>query len=96
MKHAEVGWKALVKSAEEKEEGTLSYTVLADESSEKGNGWIRTVEAYESQSFLYATHVKSEAMAENQLQNGALRTGAKEVYQLRVVAGYLYKEGNKS
>lgn len=87
--HAILGWNALAKSAEKEEAGTLSYTVLADEE----KGWIRTIEAYESEDFLYGTHFKSAAIAENQLQNGALRTGEKEVHRLRVVAGYLWKEG---
>jgi hypothetical protein len=53
------------------------------------------VEGYESEASL-ERHGKSAAIAENQLQNGALRTGEKEVHLLRVVAGYLWKKGNKS
>lgn len=82
------GWKALVASAEEKESGTLSYTVLADTEKE----WIRTVEAYESKEFFDSVHVKSEAVEAIQRQDAEKRTGEKEVHRLRVVAGYLYKE----
>ncbi|RDW65548.1 hypothetical protein BP5796_10240 [Coleophoma crateriformis] len=82
------GWEALVGRARADEPGTLSYTVLRDSESE----WVRTVEAYVSREFLDGVHVKSEAVAANQRQNGEWRTGEKEVFRLRMLAGYLYKE----
>ncbi|KAK4683571.1 hypothetical protein P7C73_g6670, partial [Tremellales sp. Uapishka_1] len=84
---AVAGWRDLVASAEASEGDTLSYTVLADEEA----GFIRTVEAYASQELLYGVHVKSDAIAANQQQNGDWRTGAKEVHRLKIVAGFLYK-----
>ena len=85
------GWKDLVRHARDEEQGTLSYTVLEDVE----KGWVRTVEAYESREFLEGVHVKSAAVGENQRQNGAWRTGRKEVWRLRMVAGYLHKEDVK-
>jgi quinol monooxygenase YgiN len=86
------GWTGVVESAEKTEEGTLSYTVLVDEE----KSCVRTIEAYESKEFLYGTHLKSPAIEANQKQNGELRTGVKDVYSLKMVAGYLYKEPNKA
>jgi len=86
------GWSELVAHTEKNEEGTLTYTVIADEE----KSWIRTVEAYESVEFLEGTHKKSAAIEANQKQNGEIRTGEKEVYRLKMVAGYLYKEEPKS
>jgi quinol monooxygenase YgiN len=81
------GWIDMVKYIEGKEEGTLTYSVIADEE----KGCIRTVEAYESVEFLEGVHVKSEAVAANQKQNGGMRTGKNDIYKLRMIAGYIYK-----
>ena len=86
------GWTSLVEYAKEKEEGTLTYTVLED----KEKGWIRTVEAYTGEEFLEDVHVKSTAVAENQKQNAEWRTGKKEIWRLKAVAGYLHKEEEKA
>jgi len=52
---AVLGWKDVVAHAEKSEEGTLTYTVIADEE----KSWIRTVEAYESVDF-FAGHAYEE------------------------------------
>lgn len=82
-----MGWKDLVSAAEANEPGTLRYSVMDDQ---KAN-FIRMVEVYESKDFLYGTHLKSSAIAANQAQNGAWRTGEKVVYHLEKVDGYLFK-----
>lgn len=82
------GWRDLVSYAGKSEEGTLTYTILDD----KENGWVRTVEAYESEEYLKGVHVKSAAIEANQKQNGGLRTGVTEVWKLKKIAGYLYKD----
>jgi len=81
------GWAELVEFAREEEDGTLSYAVLVDDE----KGWVRTVEAYSSLEFLDGVHVKSSAVRKNQRQNRDMRTGGKEVYRLKMVAGYLSK-----
>jgi len=82
------GWSDLVASLEREQQGTLSYTVLADE---KAN-MLRTVEIYESKEYLENEHLKSEAVKANQQQNGAMRTGDNKVWRLKRVTGYLFKE----
>jgi hypothetical protein len=78
------GWKSLVAYVEKNERPALGYTVLLDEKNET----IRTVELYENAKFVEEVHVKSEAVKENQKQNGADRTDEKGVVKLKVVQGF--------
>lgn len=79
-----IGWNELVKTVERTEEGTLTYAVCEDEK----DSYIRTVEAYESREYCSNVHLKGEGIAENGRQNGEFRTGAREVFRLKMVAGF--------
>jgi len=83
------GWTDLISDSETKQDGMLMYAVLPDEKA----GMIRTVEAYESWQYLQHERVKSPAAKANQERNAGMGTGEKEVWRLRRVMGYLFKEG---
>jgi quinol monooxygenase YgiN len=83
------GWKSVVDYVSAEEEGTKSYTVMAD--LEKGKE-IRTVEVYESWEYVENVHMKSSIIAENVAQNGKDRTGIKGVVRVKFVDGFLGKE----
>lgn len=82
------GWDALVGASYRNEEGTLLYTVLGDEAATT----VRTIEAYVNKEYLDDVHVKSAAMRKNQKENEGLENGEKEVWRLKIVGGYLFKE----
>jgi len=86
------GWNDTVTHAEQSEKGTLSFTSIED--AEKG--WVRTVEVYGDMDFLGPVMGKRKTIQEKRYQNGDLYTERKEVWELKMVAGYLYKEQNKS
>ncbi|KAK3080148.1 hypothetical protein LTS18_002995 [Coniosporium uncinatum] len=83
------GWADLISESETKQDGMLMCAVLPDEKA----GMIRTVEAYESWEYLQNEHVKSPAAKTNQEQNAGMGIGEKEVWRLRRVMGYLFKDG---
>jgi quinol monooxygenase YgiN len=83
------GWKSVVDYVSAKEDGTKSYTVMAD--LEKGKE-IRTVEVYESWEYVENVHTKSPVIAENLAQNGKDRTGVKGVVRVKFVDGFLGRE----
>jgi quinol monooxygenase YgiN len=79
---------ARVCKATEAESGTLSYNILADnEDAEK----IRTIEAYESESYLWDLHAKSEAVQGNAAATKDLRTNLEFAF-LKMVAGFLHPQ----
>lgn len=82
------GWKEYVKYVQESEDGTKEYAVLATE----GEGWVRTVDVYESWEFLDKVHINSEAIGkvkEGIQKNG---TGNVNVVRVRVVDGFLGRD----
>jgi len=83
------GWRDLVAGAEEGQDGMLMYVVCGDEKA----GMVRTVQAYESWAYLEHEHLRSPEVERNQEQDGGMRTWEKEVWRLRRVVGYLFKEG---
>lgn len=81
------GFATVCKRTEETEQGTLSYTIFKDEDDDK----LRTVEAYESEAYLWDPHAKSEAVKENMERTGDTRTNRELVF-LKLVSGYFYKK----
>ena len=88
LSHALEGWKDVVKYVESNEDGTKGYTVTAAD----GGNEVRTVEMYDSWDYVENVHLKAPAIAENQKQNGADRTGNKGAVRLRAVDGFLGRE----
>lgn len=80
-------WKDVFETTQQKEEGTLSYSLCRDVEDPK---ILRTVEVYTSEEYLWDVHAKSDALAENVKNTKHLRTGLKHVF-LRIVGGYFYK-----
>ena len=82
------GWDDIVRDAERNEKGTVSFTSIED----AVKGWVRTVEAYEDMDMLGPILEKRKATLEKRKGNDDLSSGKKEVWKLKMVAGYLYKE----
>ena len=86
------GWNDIVAHTENNERGTVSFTSIED--AEKG--WVRTVEVYEDVDILGPIMGDRKTILDKRNRNGGEMTGEKEVWNLKMVAGYLYKEQNKS
>jgi quinol monooxygenase YgiN len=89
LENAIKGWKSVVDYVSAKEDGTKSYTILAD--LEKGKE-IRTVEVYQSWDYMENVHLKSPVIASNVEQNGKDRTGVKGAVRVKLVDGFLGRE----
>lgn len=83
------GWKSVTDYVSAKEDGTKSYTVMAD--LEKGKE-IRTVEVYENWDYMENVHLKSPVIASNVEQNGKDRTGVEGAVRVKFVDGFLGRE----
>lgn len=80
-------WKDIFETTDQSEEGTLSYSLCKDrEQPDK----LRTIEVYKDSEYLWTTHAKSRAVAENVKNTKHLRTGLKHIF-LRIVGGYFLK-----
>jgi len=90
--HAIEGWNDVVAHAEQNERSTMSLTSIED--AEKG--WIRTIEVYDDVDFLGPIMGDRKTIHEKRNGSGDAGIGEKEVWKLKMVAGYLHKEQNKS
>jgi quinol monooxygenase YgiN len=88
LAHALEGWKSVVEYVTKNEYWTRGYTVGEGKETDS----VRTVEVYESWKFLDKVHVKSEAVARNQEQNGRDRTAVHGAVRVRAVDGFLGRE----
>ncbi|KAJ4351446.1 uncharacterized protein N0V89_006788 [Didymosphaeria variabile] len=86
--NALLGWADVVEYVAKNEYWTRGYTV--GEGKDKNS--VRTVETYESWEFLEKVHMKNEAIAKNQQQNGKDRVGQGAV-RVTAVDGFLGREG---
>jgi quinol monooxygenase YgiN len=89
-KYAEValnGFGGVGKASEANEPGTLAYAVLRDP---EEKCMVRTIEAYESEEYLWDPHAKSAAVQDNIKVQGDTRIGRDLVF-LKKVTGYFYR-----
>lgn len=81
------GFAQVCRVSEKPEPGTLSYNILSNKSE---LDIIRTVEVYESESYLWDVHAKSDAVQGNGAATKDMRTNLELVF-LKMVAGYFHR-----
>jgi quinol monooxygenase YgiN len=81
------GFSDVCKATEKAEMGTLSYNILKDKDNKNQ---VKTIEAYESEEYLWDPHATSQAVKSNQELTKDMRTNRHLVF-LKLISGYFYK-----